>query len=245
MPDRTARFHFSLNLNTMEPKKNPEVDVHRKRDLIFNFSLALSLLIVISAFKIAVPYPEGGKVLDPPEGLEDFITVIPITNFKKDEPAKPNKPILTKPVNIQNVKPAETLGPESPDPMIDQNNDTPFDFSALSVPGEVADDTTTFIFVEHKPEPLGGYPGFYKTLRENLAYPLKAKRHHATGRVYVEFTIDKSGDVINAKAIRGIGYGCDEEAVRVIKLTKWEPGKQRGRPVKVKMVLPVVFEMRE
>jgi protein TonB len=64
------------------------------------------------------------------------------------------------------------------------------------------------------------------------------------GKVYVQFVVDKDGTLTDIKALKGIGAGCDEEAVRVIGGSpKWKPGKQRGRPVKVRMVLPIIFKL--
>ncbi len=64
------------------------------------------------------------------------------------------------------------------------------------------------------------------------------------GKVFVEFVVDKDGTITNVKAIKGIGAGCDEEAKRVIEgAPKWSPGKQRGRPVKVRMILPITFKL--
>jgi protein TonB len=64
------------------------------------------------------------------------------------------------------------------------------------------------------------------------------------GKVFVQFVIDKDGSPSDITVLKGIGSGCDEEAVRVIKnMPKWTPGKQRGRPVKVRMSLPIVFKL--
>ena len=64
------------------------------------------------------------------------------------------------------------------------------------------------------------------------------------GKVFVQFVVDKDGNLTNVQAIKGIGAGCDEEAVRVIaKAKRWSPGKQRGRPVKVRMILPITFKL--
>jgi len=64
------------------------------------------------------------------------------------------------------------------------------------------------------------------------------------GRVFVQFVVDKDGSITNVEVLKGIGGGCDEEAVRVVKnAPKWNPGKQRGRPVRVKMVLPITFKL--
>ena len=64
------------------------------------------------------------------------------------------------------------------------------------------------------------------------------------GKVYLQFIIDKDGSLTNMTVLKGIGIGCDEEAVRVLsECPKWEPGKQRGKPVKVKMALPIIFQL--
>jgi len=64
------------------------------------------------------------------------------------------------------------------------------------------------------------------------------------GKVFVQFIVDKAGNITNVTAVKGIGAGCDEEAVRVIKGSpKWKPGKQRGKAVKVRMILPITFKL--
>ena len=62
------------------------------------------------------------------------------------------------------------------------------------------------------------------------------------GRVFVEFIVEKDGSITNVRTLKGIGAGCDEEAVRVVGMApKWNPGKQRGKAVRQKMVLPIIF----
>ena len=102
---------------------------------------------------------------------------------------------------------------------------------------------TAFVSVETMPEFIGGQKALDAFLISNIQYPQSAKDAGITGKVYVSFLIDKSGNVTNVKVLRGIGGGCDEEAVRVIKLTsgKWKPGKQGGKPVKVTMTIPIQF----
>lgn len=64
------------------------------------------------------------------------------------------------------------------------------------------------------------------------------------GRITISFVIDKDGSITNIKILRGIGFGCDKEAIRVLnKMPKWNPGKQRGKPVKVSMTLPITFKL--
>lgn len=98
--------------------------------------------------------------------------------------------------------------------------------------------------VETVPTYPKGIPAFYDYLVRSLKYPTEAKKNNVEGRVFVEFTIQKDGSVANVKAIRGIGSGCDEEAVRIVRGSpKWIPGKQRGQPVNQKMVLPINFAL--
>lgn len=101
-----------------------------------------------------------------------------------------------------------------------------------------------FLVVQDQPEPYGGIAAFYEFLAENIRYPEEARRIGISGRVFVEFVVDKDGSITNAKVVKGIGGGCDEEAVRIVnKAPKWKPGLQRGRAVKVRMTVPVYFKL--
>ena len=96
--------------------------------------------------------------------------------------------------------------------------------------------------VQDQPEPEGGIAAFYDYLGEHIRYPDEARRIGISGRVFVEFVVDKDGSITQAKVVKGIGGGCDEEAVGVVMSSpKWKPGKRRGRPVKVRMTVPVFF----
>jgi len=100
-----------------------------------------------------------------------------------------------------------------------------------------------FTVVEQTPQFPGGMEAFYEYLSTNLKYPEEAIKNQAEGKVYVEFVVEKNGDLSNVRAVKGVGYGCDEEAVRVVKnAPAFEPGEQRGRKVRVKMVLPIMFK---
>lgn len=101
-----------------------------------------------------------------------------------------------------------------------------------------------FTIVEESAEPIGGMDAFYKYVQKNLKYPAQARRMGVEGKVFVQFVIDKDGSITDVKVVKGIGAGCDEEAVRVIESApKWKPGKQRGRPVKQRIVLPISFKL--
>lgn len=79
-------------------------------------------------------------------------------------------------------------------------------------------------------------------INKNISYPQKAIDDNIQGTVYVTFVIEANGSISNAKILRGIGGGCDEEAIRIVKnMPPWEPGKQRGKPVRVQYNLPIKF----
>ncbi|MDY0102026.1 MAG: energy transducer TonB [Lentimicrobium sp.] len=109
---------------------------------------------------------------------------------------------------------------------------------------EEVSEAEVFVVVEQSPEFPGGDAARLKFLQENLVYPVKAETAGIQGTVYITFVVENDGNIADARVLRGIGGGCDEEALRVIRLMpKWKPGKQRGKPVRVRMNLPVSFSL--
>lgn len=96
-----------------------------------------------------------------------------------------------------------------------------------------------FMIVEQMPEIIGGL----SSIQKHIKYPAIAKKAGIEGRVFIQFVVDKNGDVVNPVVVRGIGGGCDEEAVRAVSQAKFKPGKQRGQTVSVKMSVPVTFKL--
>jgi len=102
---------------------------------------------------------------------------------------------------------------------------------------------TIYNVVEVAPEFPGGMDKMAKYLSENIKYPEEAKEKGISGRVFISFVIEKDGSVNEVKVMRSIGGGCDDEAVRVVKaMPKWKPGMQKGKPVRVNYVLPILFK---
>jgi len=98
--------------------------------------------------------------------------------------------------------------------------------------------------VSEMPEFPGGEAALMKFLAKNVTYPAAAKQNNVAGKVYVQFIVDHSGIVRNAKVLKGLGSGCDEEVIRVINMMPvWTPGKQDGAAVNVNYVLPVSFAL--
>ena len=106
------------------------------------------------------------------------------------------------------------------------------------------DNDTVFQIVEQMPQFPGGEQALMEFVAKSVVYPEEAKEKNISGRVFVSFVVEKDGSVSNVKVLRGIGGGCDEEAVRVIKsMPKWEPGKMKGKPVRVSYQIPFNFKL--
>lgn len=102
----------------------------------------------------------------------------------------------------------------------------------------------TFVSVEQMPEYPGGQEALMAFIRKNLRYPKEAIDLEIQGKVYISFIVNARGKIEDAKVIRGIGGGCNEEALRVVNaMPKWKPGKQNGQEVKVYYTLPISFKL--
>jgi periplasmic protein TonB len=101
-----------------------------------------------------------------------------------------------------------------------------------------------FLFVEQAPEFVNGLKAMYQFLGDNIKYPAVARENNIEGTVYVGFVVGKDGAIRDVKVKRGIGGGCNEEAIRVVELMpKWNAGKQNGKPVSVSYTIPIKFKL--
>ncbi|GAB3642877.1 TonB family protein [Spirosoma arcticum] len=99
-----------------------------------------------------------------------------------------------------------------------------------------------FTVVEQQPTFPGGIPGLMQYVAKNLRYPAEARQARVQGRVFVQFVVTRTGQIQDLRVLKGIGRGCDEEAVRVVsQMPKWKPGIQNGKPIAVQYNLPIQF----
>jgi protein TonB len=100
-----------------------------------------------------------------------------------------------------------------------------------------------FKVVEEMPEFPGGAAKMMEFIQKNIQYPMTARENGIQGRVFVNFVIEPDGSITNVTAMRGIGGGCDEEAIRVVQsMPNWKPGKQRGVAVRTSFTVSVIFK---
>ncbi len=101
-----------------------------------------------------------------------------------------------------------------------------------------------FTVVENQPSPEGGMGPFYQHIMQELKYPAQARRMGIEGKVFVQFVVNEYGELTDFQTLKGIGAGCDAEAIRVLESAPaWSPGSTDGKPVKVRMVLPITFKL--
>jgi periplasmic protein TonB len=221
----------------MEVKKNPEANLELKRGSFMWMGMLFALAIVLVAFEWKIFDKVASSMGDLNlEIVEEEI----IPQSIATPPPPPPPPQATTVIEI--VDDEEEIEDELElDMEVDQHTEIEFIESAVE---EVAEEEI-FTIVEDMPSFPGGEEALFKYLAQNIKYPQIAKEAGITGRVFVNFVIDKEGNVTDVKVLRGIGGGCDEEAVRVVKnMPKWSPGKQRGKPVKVSYNLPIKFSLK-
>ena len=216
----------------MEPKKNPEVSLEKKKGLFFQIGLVAALLIVLVAFEWKsyekVEYNLGQLNLD---DMEEEI--IPITKQEEKPPPPPPPP----PEVIEIIEDDEEIENEA------EVEDTESD-EDVEIEIEEEDDEEFFMVVENMPEFPGGDLGLMKYIQKNVKYPAIAKEYNITGKVYVSFIVDRSGSVTNVKIVRGVDKNLDAEAMRVVKsLPRYTPGRQRGKAVRVMFTIPINFTL--
>jgi periplasmic protein TonB len=225
----------------MEPKKSEKADLTRKTFLFFNIGLIVALGLSIFAFTYKVADESGGVDAGNNQTAVEEIMEVPPTEQLPPPPPKIEQPQIVE-------VPDETEIEE--DLEIDMDTETDVNETKTEVPiapvvvEEKEDPNTIFTVVEETAAPIGGMSAFYEFVGKKIKYPAQAKRMGIEGKVFVEFVIEKDGSITDVKAIKGIGGGCDQEAERILQAApKWKPGKQRGKPVRQKMVLPINFKL--
>lgn len=223
----------------METKKTKRSDLEKKRPIFLQLGLIIALALAITAFEWKTPDVRG-TVYTPREALDGEIERIPIVSQKKE---------LPKPVNTTLIKSVENIKENMPDLDISVEIDPdafvlPY-FPPLPKVDEQDDQVDDpFVVVEDMPVFPGGVSALMQYLAKNTIYPKIAKEAGITGTVYISFVVEKDGRVSSIAVLREVGGGCTEEAIRVVsEMPRWEPGKQRGKPVRVSMNLPISFKL--
>lgn len=207
--------------------RDRSIDLGASSAVVFEASLATSLSLVICLF-LFFPSVKVDSLALP---NQEFVRFEDIANTRQENrPPPPPRPLI----------PIET--PD--DQMLE---DVTFTSTEIDVTAEIPlfgqnteeNEEEFFVAVEELPEIIGGY----ESVLRRIVYPEIAKRVGLQGRVFVSAYIDENGNVVKVELVKGIGLGCDEAALAVVKDTKFHPGKQRGKPVKTRMNIPIQFQL--
>lgn len=206
--------------------------------LVLKCSIAVSLIIMIFAFKF-FPHIEKGKIEI--EATQELFTVEDIQQTKQEHqpPPPPEKPSMI----IEAISDAdiEDIELESTELNIYEEVAAPPPLPKIENKRVIEEEPVFFVAVEEMPYPIGGI----KAIQHLVKYPEIARRAGIEGRVYVLAFLNEEGTVVKTKIIKGIGGGCDEAAEFAVKHTKFSPGKQRGKAVKVQVMIPIVFRLTD
>lgn len=222
----------------MEYKKSEKSDLTRKRSLFFNIGLVISLLFVITAFEWK--FYDDGNLVELGSVNDDFEEMLEIPPTEQPPPPPPK---IQQP-NIIEVEEEEIIEEIPIDLDIEITEETVVEEIVIeeAPPEEEVEEILTI--VEEMPSFPGGTTAFHRYLQKNLHYTPMARKMGLEGKVFVQFIVDKEGKISEVEAVRGLGAGLDEEAIRIIENSPaWNPGRQRGRPVKTRIVIPINFAL--
>jgi protein TonB len=204
--------------------------------ILLEVGLILALLIMTLLVRVNFTTEADEEIVVEEQEVVEMEEIVQ-TKQQETVPPPPRPPV---PVAVPNSEIIEN---------VDINIDAEIDFSSqMDMPPPppqeekevVEEEEDFFVLVEEMPELIGGL----QALQKEVKYPERALRANIEGRVYVQFIVNEKGEVENPVVTRGIGGGCDEEALRVVKMARFKPGLQRGRPVRVQYSLPVIFMIR-
>ena len=229
----------------MEIKKTPKADLENKKSTW----LLVGYVIVLAFMFIAFEWTKRDIKIDTSQAITDLVfeeKIIPIT--EQPEQAAPPPPPAAPPI-------AETLTIVEDDADVEEttiatseetNQAVEIKYVPVAVEEEEPEEQTIFEVVEQMPEfPNGGMAGLMQYLSKNIKYPTIAQENGTQGRVTVQFVVNRDGSIVDAKVLRGVDPYLDKEAIRVISsMPKWKPGMQRGKAVRVKYTVPVMFRLQ-
>lgn len=225
----------------MEPKKSPKADLENKRTIFLQIGLVIALAITLAAFQWK-SYEKREQTLEKQVQKETTEEMVPITKQEK-EPPPPEAPESTTELNIVEDD-VDVEDEVDIDVTADEDTEVQ-EYEPAPMEEEEKEEDKVFVVVEDQPQFPGGEKARKQYLANNVEYPQLARESGIEGTVYVSFVVEKDGSITDVRVLRGIGGGCDKEAVRVVKdMPKWKSGKQRGKAVRVKFQMPIRFTLQ-
>jgi protein TonB len=226
----------------MQLKKSPKASLEDKKLTYVLMGLVLVLSICYVAFEWTEKEVTKYEVTDTEFFFEEEIDIQQTT---QETPPPPPPPA------VQEVEVLNVVEDDVETETIEINTEDDKDVEVViappvEAPVEEEEEEVIFVVVESMPEFPGGQQALFKYLAENVKYPVIAQENGIQGRVICQFVVNKDGSIVDVVAVRSSGEpSLDKEAIRVIQsMPKWKPGKQRGKPVRVKYTVPVNFRLQ-
>ncbi|MDD2644702.1 MAG: energy transducer TonB [Bacteroides sp.] len=234
----------------MEIKKTPKADLENKKSTW----LLIGYVIVLAFMFIAFEWTQRDIVIDTSQGIVDIVfeeEIIPITQQQPEQAPPPPPEVIEEAPQVAEVLNIVEDDADIKDTRLASSEETGEKISVgkyVPVAVEVVEEPVEeeiFEVVEEMPEFPGGPAEMMKYLNNNIRYPTIAQENGIEGRVIVQFVVNSDGTIVDANVVRSVDPFLDKEALRVINsMPKWKPGKQRGKSVRVKYTLPVMFRLQ-
>ena len=229
----------------MEIKKSPKADLEKGQSMGILMGMVVGLAILFVGFE----WSNREITIAKDEGVADIIAEEEIEITRPEDTPPPPPPPPPAPAAIEELNVVED-DVKLEDVEISTEDDASQAQQEAYVPPAVVEEEEEseqqiFTVVETMPEFPGGMGALMQYLAKSIKYPVIAQENGIQGRVTCTFVINKDGSIVDAQVLRGIDPSLDKEALRVINaMPKWSPGKQRGKPVRVKYTVPVTFRLQ-
>ena len=225
----------------MQIKKSQHASLEDKK-IIY---VLMGFVFVLSLCYVALEWTE--QEVTKYEVMDDeflFEEEVEIQQTTQETPPPPPPPAVQE-VEVLNVV-EDDVETESIEINTEDDKEEVVIAAPVEAPEEEEEEEVIFVVVESMPEFPGGQQALFKYINENVKYPVIAQENGIQGRVICQFVVNKDGSIVDIEVVRSGGDpSLDKEAIRVIKsMPKWKPGKQRGKPVRVKFTLPVNFKLQ-
>ena len=211
-------------------------------------NLLAGAIIILAVLFVGFEWSERDKKVTTDSGIQEVVfeeEIIPITEQEQPKQAPP-PPEAPKVEEVLEIMDNDTEVEES---TIQASDDTQaaveVKYTPVEVEEEEVEEQQIFQVVEEMPEFPGGMGECMKFLGKNIKYPTISQENGVQGRVIVQFVVNRDGSIVDPVVVRGVDPYLDKEALRVIAtMPKWKPGKQRGKAVRVKYTVPVMFRLQ-
>lgn len=230
----------------MEVKKSPKADLERGKTLSVLMGFVVGLAVMFVGFEWST---RDVMVVTESDQVQDIIAEEEVEITRPENtpppPPPPPAPVVTEVLNVVE----DDVELEQQDILTSEDTQEAAQTAVYTPPAveEEEEESAQQIFtvVEEMPEFPGGMNELLKYLAKSIKYPVIAQENGIQGRVICAFVVNRDGSIVDAEVLRGVDPSLDKEALRVINaMPKWKPGKQRGKPVRVKYTVPVTFRLQ-